>query len=409
MTLCNWVLVLCVAVTWGAKVLPDRAPILARTPDEVASLVAEVPELHTAENNPFEHAYYLPLVLAAVVLALFVGGKVGPYIPQGTPLALCLCSVYIGFSVSIDVIIKTLSEQDTENKVDEKEHTLTTGYTFNPVCMVVLVEASKLLISCTLYMVAIATRSAAEKQEQEEAQSMDMRAEIAWFSLPAVIFTLNNILVFKALGDNDTSVFGVFRDTMILWTAAMWKGVFGVELGIYRSAAIAIIFVGLVVNQLSHHLSGDFSLAVFWVVVMTLCNASGSVSNEYVLKKNKDLDINLQNAILYALCITASCGLLLATDPSRFSSVHAFFGGFTWLSWSLAGIQACAGLLVSRLLKFTDSVMKTAATCLRGPTLVFVAPFFVKSNLNHGSIVSTLLVAGGCFLYLSQGPLVRTK
>eukprot|EP00931_Biecheleriopsis_adriatica_P086767 TRINITY_DN6135_c0_g3_i2.p1 TRINITY_DN6135_c0_g3~~TRINITY_DN6135_c0_g3_i2.p1 ORF type:complete len:406 (+),score=88.35 TRINITY_DN6135_c0_g3_i2:71-1288(+) len=399
--MCIRVFIFCAAVAWGTKVFPDdhadQPAFLAPSPEEL--LLVEKPDVSSeiSEKSPFEHAHYLLLVLAAGMIMLFTGSL------GCKALAFSLCAVYIAFSVTIDLGIKMLSEQSSGNKQEEKEPVLASGYTFNPVCMVVIVEASKLLTSCILCMISFCTQPAEEKPIFE--RSLNMRAQVAWFALPATIFTLNNVLVFKAVGSNDTAVFGVVRDTMILWTAALWKGVFGENLGYHRSAAIVIIFAGLLVNQLSRHLTGNFSMAVAWILLMTLCNASGSVSNEYVLKQAKDMDINLQNTILYAWCILASFVILLATDPSRLSSAHAFFSGFTWLAWLLSGVQACGGLLVSRMLKYTDSVMKTAANCLRGPVLVVIAPFFVKSYLDNGSLASTLLVALGCFLYLAQGPL----
>jgi len=266
--------------------------------------------------------------------------------------------------------------------------------------MVLVTEVSKLIISAILVLAAAGSSS-----ENSEARKLSA-ADVGYLALPAAIFTVNNVLVFKALGATETSVFGVFRDTMILWTAAIWKLVFRTDLGSTRTAAILVIFAGLVVNQFAHQNAGKFSWAFLIVTSMTLCNATGSVANEFALKRSKGLDINIQNAVLYTLCIIFSLVLLLIDDPSRLAGLRHFFGGFNSLSWTLAGVQACAGLMVSRLLKYTDSVMKTSATCLRGPVFVAAAPLFIAGqHLNAGSIVSALLVAGGCFGYLSQGPI----
>jgi len=320
---------------------------------------------------------------------------VAPYIPMGKAFGLAMCAVYVAFSVSIDVSIKMLA---TNAPAEEKKEG---DYAFNPICMVLVTEISKLIISAVLAFAAGSSSSS----ENSEARKISA-ADVAYLALPAAIFTVNNVLVFKAVGANDTAVFGVFRDTMILWTAAIWKLVFRTDLGSFRMAAILVIFAGLVVNQFAHQSAGKFSWAFLIVIAMTLCNASGSVANEFALKRSKGLDINIQNAVLYMLCIGFSLVLLLIDDPSRLSGLRLFFAGFTGLSWTLAGVQACAGLMVSRLLKYTDSMMKTSATCLRGPVFVAIAPFFIAGqHLNAGSIISALLVAGGCFGYLSQGPI----
>eukprot|EP00930_Biecheleria_cincta_P041586 TRINITY_DN2852_c0_g1_i4.p1 TRINITY_DN2852_c0_g1~~TRINITY_DN2852_c0_g1_i4.p1 ORF type:complete len:412 (-),score=85.63 TRINITY_DN2852_c0_g1_i4:139-1374(-) len=349
--------------------------------------------LDATQSDPLASAARLPMVLLMALAAFFVGGKVAPYIPVGKPFGLAMCAVYVAFSVSIDVSIKMLA---TDAPAEKKEG----DYAFNPICMVLVTEVSKLIISAVL-----AVSSGSGSSENSEARKVSA-ADVAYLAIPAAIFTVNNVLVFKALGANETSVFGVFRDTMILWTAAIWKLVFRTDLGNIRMAAIMVIFAGLVVNQFAHQTAGKISWAFLIVIAMTLCNASGSVANEFALKRSKGLDINIQNAVLYTLCIAFSLALLLIDDPSRLTGLRTFFGGFNSLSWTLAGVQACAGLMVSRLLKYTDSVMKTSATCLRGPVFVAMAPFFVAGqHLNAGSIVSALLVAAGCFGYLSQGPI----
>merc|ERR1719281_2066373 len=121
---------------------------------------------------------------------------------------------------------------------------------------------------------------------------------------------------------------------MILWTAAMWRCVFNVELGWTRLAGIFVVFLGLVVNKVfSSKSSGEFSWMFLWVLLMTLCNAAGSVANEYALKQNKALDINVQNMVLYTFCICCSFMFLVITDHQRIAG--GFLDGFdshTWLT-----------------------------------------------------------------------------
>merc|ERR1719384_654264 len=82
-------------------------------------------------------------------------------------------------------------------------------------------------------------------------------ADMRWLALPAVIFTANNILVWWAIGKNDVGVFGVFRDTMILWTAALWCFVYQTSLGAARRSAIGVVFAGLVVNRAGSIFNGS--------------------------------------------------------------------------------------------------------------------------------------------------------
>jgi hypothetical protein len=332
----------------------------------------------------------LPIVLAFGVLAFAAGGVVGPMVPAKF-LPYLVCAIYICFSVAIDISIAV-------QKKGGDAHGDSGGYSFNPVCAVLLTEAVKFWISMFIYLIAVKTEG--KPLIPAELSFSDAK----WLALPAVIFTANNILVFVAIGKNDMSAFGVFRDTMILWTAAMWRCVFSVELGWTRLAGIFVVFLGLVVNKVfSSKSSGDFSWMFMWVLLMTLCNAAGSVANEFALKQNKALDINVQNMVLYSFCVACSIVFLGATDPGRLAGT--FFAGFDSHTWLTIGLQSLVGLLVSRLLKHTDSVMKTIATCLRGPVVVMISPIFTHISSSAASCLSAAIVASGCFTYLTQGPL----
>merc|ERR1719502_1116103 len=92
--------------------------------------------------------------------------------------------------------------------------------------------------------------------------------------------------------------------------------------------------------------------------------------------------------------------LLVATqEPAKVASATMFFEGFSAGTFLTVCLQACKGLLVSRLLKYADANFKNVAQNLRGPILVLL------TTAPPITIVSSLTVATGCFTYLYQGPL----
>lgn len=233
-------------------------------------------------------------------------------------------------------------------------------------------------------------------------------SDVAWLAAAALIFTANNVLVWWAIGHNDVSVFGVFRDTMIIWTALLWRCVFKAPLGYTRLGCIAGIVAGLFLNRAGSMWHGSpWTWAFLWVVVMTFCNALGSVINEFALKRSHDLDINLQNAVLYSMCALLCMLLLVGTKPEYLKNPTYFMQGISRWTLLTCTLQALAGLMVSRLLKYTDAVWKTAASCLRGPLLVALASAVPVISGEHdmATVMSAIVVAGSCFYYLVQGPL----
>ena len=274
------------------------------------------------------------------------------------------------------------------------------AYRFEPLCAVLLTELLKLLVSACL---------ALEKARQsDEAPWLPSAKDVQWLALPAVIFTFNNILVWLAVGHNDITSYGVFRDTMILWTAFLWRIVFGTVLGPGRLLAIAVVVIGLALNQLESLLKSSFSFSLVLVLLMTACNASGSVMNEFALKRRETTDINVQNAVLYSASVLFTVALILVSGTGVDIYRRGFFHGFTRHTVFTVMMQALAGLTVSRILKYSDAVQKNIAACLRGPILVLISPAFVPSSADALTLLSAVIVATGCGIYLYQGPLSAT-
>jgi hypothetical protein len=250
-----------------------------------------------------------------------------------------------------------------------------------------------------------------QSKEAEEKSTALKPSDVACFALPAIAYTFNNLAVLTAMGANDPSVFGVVRDTTILWTAGLWRMVFWTPLGNNRITAIVILVSGLMLNQCGTITSRTLSWGVAWVLVMTFCNSAGSVLTEFAFKRNSGLDINLQNMILYLFCILSCMSLIFFKEPELLQSDTAlFFRGFTQITWTCIGLQACAGLLVSRLLKHTDAMMKSCAVCLRGPILAVIAPLSMDVPYpGFTRLISAFIVAAGSFYYLTQGPVIAME
>jgi len=357
----------------------------------------------------------LLVILAAGLCLFLIGSAVSPYIPAGQALALSVCAVYLTMSVTIDTLISSM-----------KKTSGTQAFGFNPMCVVMLTEASKFALSVCLCanqalinwsrtLQESESNAVVEAPEAEKAAPPPAREEnqltfssVSWLGLPAAFYALNNVLVYLAIGANSIVMFGVLRDTLILWTGAFWKFAFGAPLGNMRLAGMVVIVCGGILAQVTRPSSGgQFSFLVVWVLLMTMCNAAGSVSNEFALKRSAGIDINIQNMILYSMGVGYGILYLLATDSSRLYSFSNFTEGFTAVTWNTAAFQAVQGLMVSRILKYADSVMKTAAACLRGPILVFIGPLTLGGqSTDVWGLVSAAVVAAGAYTCMIQGPIV---
>eukprot|EP00747_Dinoflagellata_sp_TGD_P207773 gnl/TRDRNA2_/TRDRNA2_81309_c0_seq1.p1 gnl/TRDRNA2_/TRDRNA2_81309_c0~~gnl/TRDRNA2_/TRDRNA2_81309_c0_seq1.p1 ORF type:complete len:492 (+),score=47.93 gnl/TRDRNA2_/TRDRNA2_81309_c0_seq1:19-1494(+) len=343
----------------------------------------------------------LPIVLVSGLAIFQTASWIGPCMPPRS-VPYVVCGIYIVVSLSVDIAVAM------QKRI--KPHGSLESFSFNPVCVVVIAEALKTICSVMLYMVSRVRCRCHEGRKEPVALDFSTLSDVKWLVPPAFLYTVHNVLLFVAIGTNDMSQFAVFRDaTMILWAANIWRVVFRVRLGWMRFNALAVIIVGLVLDEVTmmRNSKGGACIGFLWIVAMTLSNACGAVANEYALKQSIGLDINILNAFLYFFSFLIVAMFLVFTDPVKLSSASNFTAGFDRLTYFTVGIQAIVGLIVSRILKHADAVMKTVATCLRGPVLVAVAPLFVTSTRSLAACVLSLVVAGGCLIYLTCGPLPR--
>jgi len=349
-----------------------------------AALLQVRPKMRTLPKHAI---MWIAIVGLIGIVSLFVSLHCLP----ASAIGYVLCVIYLIISVTIEFSIAIQKTSQPQASSDKDV------YEFNPKCAVFLTEFIKLVVS-----LGVAGVNAFHEGERPDVQLRDA----TWLVLPAMFFTTNNILVYQAIGKNDMAAFGVFTGTMILWTPLIWRAFMNIELGWTRLAGIWFIFWGLAINRAG---VSAWNWNFLWVIGMTLTNATGSVVNEFALKRNRKLDINVQNSVLYLASGTFAILLLALDEPSRLTGPTAFFQGFTGMTFFCLSLLAFSGLVVSRVLKYADSVTKTVACCLRGPCCVFLSPFVLGVSNSWSGLISAMVVAGGCTTYLLEGPMKEAK
>lgn len=335
------------------------------------------------------YAKYLLCIAGLILLAVSFFTAYGRLDIPDVVLGWIACSLYLVLALSIDMLIFKAKSSDV------------TVFSFEPACVVILVEFGKFVTSAGLFGLSRLRPMVSGEPLLSGKFSMN---DVTWLSFPAVLFLASNILTFQAIGANDMASFGVFRDTGLLWIAAIWCVVFRVTLTFNRIVALLGIFASLCINQLTPPLSATWSPAILLVCVMALLNACASVAQEFALKRNMALDINLQNSISCIFGMLAGVLYLGVKLPARLGSVQAFFEGFDMLTFMLVGLLLTLGLLVVRVLKYASSVMKSIMQSLRGPLTVLIAPALgFKSRTDTLAYVSAVIVSISAFFFLLQG------
>jgi drug/metabolite transporter (DMT)-like permease len=355
-------------------------------------LIEQIPAKETISNARF-FMKTGSLIFVAFGL-IFLYGQWQDVIAERTGLKLShiCCIIYAALSISIDLSIKNAAAAYGGS------------FPFNPGCGVVVVEYTKLVASAILFAVHVK-----EVKARGDAIQLPMLKDVAWLAVPGAIYATNNLIVFEAIKSTPLATFGVIRETMLIWNALIWTATFRQPIGFSRWLAIFGIFFGCSVNQIPKMLNDEFTFGVGWACLLAFTNAAGAVANEYAMKQKAAIDINLQNAFMYAFCGSFVFIGMAIFNPQVVSSRRAFFTGFVPECWTIIVLQVITGLAVSRILKYVEAVTKTIVAAVRGPGVIFLGALIFHTQLRSSEVFATLCVCVACWWYLREGPLVQPK
>jgi hypothetical protein len=332
------------------------------------------------------------MLVVMLFAMMFFYGQTHEVITQYTGLKLThvCCIIYASLSISIDLSIKNAAMAYGGS------------FPFNPACGVVAVEYSKLMVSLVLFALHVRDMTMLGSAVQRPTLT-----DIGWLSVPAAIYAMNNLIVFQAIKSTPLSTFGVIRETMLIWNALIWTLTFQQSISATRWVAIGGIAFGCSVNQIPQMVNDQWSPGVAWACLLAFTNAAGAVANEYAMKQKAQLDINLQNSILYGLCGTFVLVGIFIFNGQSVQSAQSFFTGFVPECWAIIILQTFTGLAVSRILKYIEAVTKTVVAAIRGPGVIFLGALMFRTQLHGSEVVATSIVCVACFVYLRQGPLTQ--
>jgi len=262
-------------------------------------------------------------------------------------------------------------------------------YSFFPACMVFTIEFGKLVVSLVLILCS----------RPEMPNKARIVTTASGFIPVAACFAVGNILMLVCLAKVSLANYGVWYQTSIFFNAFLFYIAFRRPFGIQRIIAMSILVVGCVINSIHPGMKLHVDSAVLWVVLSAFVAALGCVMNEYFMKRDFAMDINIQNSILYSeTCI--SCLLIIAfLHPAKLVSPFAFFHGFHGDCWVIAGLSIFIGLSVSRILKYAGVMTKTFATAIHCPIEMIAAHYVIDLKITSFTVVSALIIGVAIGMY----------
>tara|TARA_B110001452_G_scaffold265046_1_gene269075 strand:+ start:2657 stop:3754 length:1098 start_codon:yes stop_codon:yes gene_type:complete len=274
-------------------------------------------------------------------------------------------------------------------------------------------ELIKLGISLLLY--AIECGGAISMARILLADVRERPAEWGQLAVPAVLYTIQNVLLYVGAANLDASQQQIVYQSKILFTALFSVLLLGRSLGQSQWLSMILLVLGVLCVQGAFDAadgskaSGDAADAALGLGAMlgaAACSAFASVYFESKLKGARKPSLWLRNVQLASYSgVIAALAIVVTGEPRPTAAVAhpGLLHGFTGMTWAVVLTQSVGGIVVAVTIKYADNILRNfslTVSVILG-TLGSYALFGLKLTSTYLLGVVLVLVAMGLF---SSGP-----
>jgi UDP-sugar transporter A1/2/3 len=284
---------------------------------------------------------------------------------------------------------------------------------------VFLMEVIKLIVC--LIIVGLQARGGGSSLGAELSQHvLQSPREIFKLTLPSVLYTIQNNLLYLALTNLDAATYQVCYQLKILTTALFSALLLQRKFSAQKWLALVVLTTGVAVVQLSgsgdQHSAhsagaaeGESSQNRVVGLVAVLCAACTSgfsgVYFERILKGSvtslwiRNVQMGLPSVIIAYCTVYAKDAAAIQTQ--------GFLGGYSPLVWTVVLVQAVGGLIVATVVKYADNVLKVFATSFSIVLSCLISAFLFDFHPSWMFLSGASLVVTATVMYSSPERKVR--
>lgn len=246
--------------------------------------------------------------------------------------------------MTLQPILVTLSQND-QGKIE-----------YNAISSTLLSEMLKIVISTSFYFTT---------KDNTPAQVKPL--EVLEFSVPALVYFVNNNLVFLILNNVDATTFQLLSQLKTIFTGLLFRIFLKRELTAYQYLAIWMLACGTGTSQLPSCLavgatseSRSSFVGMSASVVSCSLSAFAGIYNEKLMKGKPKDSIHWQNIQLYSWGILFNFLGIVVNNSEALLKLD-FFSGYNRWACAVVVNNALNGLAISAILKHADNIARVYA------------------------------------------------
>ena len=214
------------------------------------------------------------------------------------------------------------------------------------------------------------------------------------FAVPALLYAVQNNLNYVALKSIDPPTYQLWGCSKLIWAGVFFRLILGRTLTLRKWTALGLLAAGMAITTLHPAEDEQSSRAALGGIMLVLCTSSlsglSSIFNEWLIKfQDPKAPLMFKNGMLYAFGVLMCIGSWKPSAPL----------GDPPLFLALVLVQACAGLCVSFVLKYCDSLVKGFSTSGAVILATALSAGLFNFGLRAPFLIGTSVVCGAFYLY----------
>ncbi|KAE9421858.1 hypothetical protein Angca_005590 [Angiostrongylus cantonensis] len=259
-------------------------------------------------------------------------------------------------------------------------------------------------------------------QNEIFAEVIAKRGETLKVSVPAVLYVIQNNLLFLALHKLDAATYQVTYQLKILTTAFFSVTMLGRSLNRLKWIALVLLTGGVALVQVRWILvlhkfrapvktSGDRSdsiVGLFAVLAACLSSGFAGVYFEKILKTT-NVSLWMRNLQLAFFSIFGGFLMCWLYDWKAIQK-DGFLQGYNFITWVVIMLQAYGGLIIALVVKYADNILKGFAVSLSIILSSLISWLFLEDfepSLMFGVGATTVILSTFMYGYEPKPPVLR--
>ncbi|KAB2007035.1 hypothetical protein ERO13_D11G349000v2 [Gossypium hirsutum] len=250
-------------------------------------------------------------------------------------------------------------------------------FMFSPISVNFLTEVAKVLFAVLMLILQARRQKVGEKPLLSISTFMQAARNNVLLAVPALLYAINNYLKFIMQLYFNPATVKMLSNLKVLVIAVLLKMIMRRRFSVIQWEALALLLIGISVNQLRSLPEGSTSLglhvttgAYIYTLIFVTVPSLASVYNEYALKSQYETSIYLQNLFLYGYGAIFNFLAILGTTVVKGPSSFDILQGHSKATMFLICNNAAQGILSSFFFKYADTILKkyssTVATIFTG-------------------------------------------